>query len=661
MKKRRVALFTPLPPARTGTADYGAALAKELEKLVSLTVYEEKPLAFFPERFDDLVYQIGNNFFHCDIYKTALEHPGVIVLHEATVHNLVLSMTIYRGSHNRYRREALYEIFGRDVNLFAMRYMPVEAQQPNELLMLRRILNNSRACIVHSHFAERLVRLNGFRGPLQVIPHGVSLHSPDTQKYRQALGIDPETPLVGIFGYQRPDKQIWDCLGMFRELVDSLPEARLLVLGQQSPQVPLKDRIRDLRLEKHVFVMGYQTLDDFDGYLAACTAVLNLRRNTLGETSGTMMRAFSFGRPVIVSDAGSSSELSDDICVKIPHDRHELKVSIECLKWLLSNPGEAKEMGERARQWVAAECTWDKVAQRYVSFLGASSRRAVRKTGSSGSGDAEANGEEPDLTEDALLEYLARWIAPDDATRSDYFGVHSVRLARTLQLTPPGDRDRRILELGCYMQITPALSGLLGYGEVKGAYYGRLGRQERTSVTARDGEEFSCTVDVFDCEVDRFPYPDNTFDTIVCCELLEHLQTDPMHMMCEINRVLKPYGVLVLSTPNAVSLRAFHSLIFGAHPGLFSHYGIPTLSTAPRHAREYTPKELIRLFSDSGFSIQHLETTPYGERPGIYKWITKAIRLMRPLIPLREDCVHIVGQKTTAVRTRYPAWLYIHD
>lgn len=93
-KQPRVALFTPLPPSQTGTADYGASLAAEMEKLVSLTVYEKAPASFDPERFDHVVYQVGNNPYHADIYELALQHPGVVVLHEASVHYLVRSLTL---------------------------------------------------------------------------------------------------------------------------------------------------------------------------------------------------------------------------------------------------------------------------------------------------------------------------------------------------------------------------------------------------------------------------------------------------------------------------------------------------------------------------------------------------------------------------------------
>jgi hypothetical protein len=85
---------------------------------------------------------------------------------------------------------------------------------------------------------------------------------------------------------------------------------------------------------------------------------------------------------------------------------------------------------------------------------------------------------------------------------------------------------------------------------------------------------------------------------------------------------------------------------------------MPTLLPEAKHIREYTPKELLRLFADSGFTIQFIDTTAYGHRSGIYKWITRAIQALKPLTRLREDCVYLVGQKSKEIGTRYPSWLY---
>lgn len=650
MRKLRVALFTPLPPSKTGTADYGAALAAELEKLVALSVYEKIPFGFDPTPFDHVIYQIGNNPFHAGIYNLALEHPGIVVLHEASVHYLVRSLTLSRGNRKGYIKEVRYELFGDDLGRFSGRYLPFETPQPHEFLMVRRLLDRAQGCIVHNRYAERLVRLKRFNGPVAVVPHGAQVGSPDGLEYRRRMGLEPETPIVAVFGYQRPDKQIWESLMTFAGLAGAVPDARLLILGEPHPQVPIAEGIRDFGLNGRVIALGYQSIEDFDGYLAASNVVLNLRQSTFGESSGTMMRAFGMGKPVLVSNVGSVHDLPDDVCFRIPRDRHEMAVIRECLKWVLEHPSEAAEVGENARDWVARECTWAHTARAYAEFLDRSARESVPRT-------APPVVRRGALIKESIERYLSRWIDRQSPAAA-YYDAHSVRLVRTLQLTPPGEDGSRVLELGCYMQITPALRELLGYREVRGAYMGPAGGWHRSSITATDGDTFTCRIDLFNCEVDRFPYPDEHFDTVLCCELLEHLAKDPMHMMTEIHRILKPNGTLVLTTPNAVSIRALRAILLGIHPALFSKYVMPTLLPEAKHFKEYTPKELMRLFSDAGFSLDTIETTPYGPRPGIYAKITEGIRLLRAFTRLREDCVYLVGRKAAPAGTRYPSWLY---
>src|SRR5579872_6514531 len=85
VKHKKIAFFTPLPPAQTGTADYAAALIAELKglpdlkELIDLHVFERIPSRFLAEDFDAIVYQIGNNPFHAGIYEAALRHPGIVV------------------------------------------------------------------------------------------------------------------------------------------------------------------------------------------------------------------------------------------------------------------------------------------------------------------------------------------------------------------------------------------------------------------------------------------------------------------------------------------------------------------------------------------------------------------------------------------------------
>ncbi len=360
-KSCRVALFTPLPPAETGTADYAAGLISELQKVVELEVLKRVPMRFKPASFDALIYQMGNNPHHADTYQMALKYPGIVVLHEANLHDLIRGLTA--NSETAYFREVIYEIFGRELEELPKCRLIEPGPQPRAFTMLRRVLSRSKGCIVHSQCVADDVRRAGFRGKIACIPHGSEIQRLDGSAYRNRLGISPEHPLLGMFGYQRPDKLTCDCLLVFSKILQRLPDARLLIAGKPHPEVPIEERIAALGLHDRVHVLGFQTLADLDGLMAACDVVVNLRHPTYGETSGTMMRAFGLGKTVVVSKNGANRDLPDHICAKIPVDEFQGLVLEECLLWLLRNREITTSIGEAARQWVAETCTWKAVAR----------------------------------------------------------------------------------------------------------------------------------------------------------------------------------------------------------------------------------------------------------------------------------------------------------
>ncbi len=243
-----------------------------------------------------------------------------------------------------------------------------------------------------------------------------------------------------------------------------------------------------------------------------------------------------------------------------------------------------------------------------------------------------------------------------------YVEAHQTRLAKTLDMIPPGKASDRILEMGAYLQITPALRSRMGYGEVRGCYHGKLGQTDHCVKTSSEGERFACDVDHFDAEKDVFPYADGYFSTVLCCELIEHLFEDPMHLTMEANRVLKPGGHLLLTTPNVAALRAIDAVLLGYHPGFYHAYmlpGAPGEETGARHNREYTPREIRKLLENSGFEVVRLETGEFRDRPHPeYGWVMHLLERYRLEPDLRGDGIYALGRKTGPVRERYPGWLY---
>lgn len=675
-----------MPPSKSGIADYSEALVAQISERADITVFDN---ALKPCRhcdFDITLYHLGNNPFHDFVYDAALRHPGVVVMHEANLHHLVAHVTIRRGDWEGYVAECEYN-GGSAALAYAQRVRRLEAGPDYEgLAMTRRLLETSLGVVVHSEFVARETQRQGFNGPIAVIPHGASIPDTNRNATRYLLGVDESTPLIGAFGFLKPYKRIAESLRALRRLVRLDPRVRMILVGEPHPDLPVERLIRTLGLTEHVRVLGFVPIDQFVDYMGACDIILNLRYPTVGETSGSLQRALGLGKAVIVSDIGSFSELRDDICLKVPVGREEEDTIFEYLNTLVSRPDLARAIGARAKEWIVRECSWSSVAGRYVDFL----ERCVSgnwpepvetapEKAVAASAVAHSQPPAPDVLpeppaaetiEDSApvieeegpeIEYesVATWLGPED---KDYAERHKSRFVHTLEIIPPGDEAKSILEMGAYMQITPALRFQLGYGYVRGCYYGEPGRIDHKSSLSATGEVFECEIDHFDAEKHVYPYGDESFDTVLCCELIEHLFTDPMHMMSEINRILKPGGHLVLTTPNIGSLRAASAILLGYHPGFFPAYIRPRNDdeeAEARHNREYVPMEIQHLLEDSGFELVRLETGEFLDEPHPeFGWVTHLLERYRLGHNLRGDGIYAVGRKSGPVKNRWPAWLY---
>ena len=544
----RVAFFSPMPPSGAASPTTLRRWSRRCRSSRTSQVFSSSRARIDPRHSIARLYQIGNNGHHAFVYEQALEWPGVVVMHEANLHHLIAEITIKRGDWDAYMREVEYD-GGPEAASYARRVRALEVGPDYEgVPMLRRILEAVPRRDRSQPFRRALrARSRISTGPVAVIPHGAWIPEADRMGFRHRLGLDAATPLIGVFGFLKPYKRIAESLRAFKRLLRVEPNAKMILVGEPHPEFPLHALIDSLGSEQACGCSGFTPIEDFVGYIAACDIVLNLRYPTVGESSGTLLRSLGLGRAVIVSDIGSFSEYPDEICLKVPVDAREEETLFEYLNLLVSRP-------ICARRWASARASgWS------ASATGTRSRNAMRRFC-----EAVVEGRE--------------WTQPQQPLRLRIALAAGLAVARRARSTFRHGRGRGIARLcrdahhaisenarASHLRArrTSASSRWArtcrsrrrcerssATAKFAAATTGPPGKVDHKSVESESGEHFECDVDLFDAEKDRFPYEDAYFDTVLCCELIEHLPNDPMYMMAEINRILKPGGHLVLTTPN---------------------------------------------------------------------------------------------------------------
>jgi glycosyltransferase involved in cell wall biosynthesis len=356
--------FSPLPPARTGVADYSAALLAELRRRGSVAVA--------PRRCDVALYHLGNNALHAAIYRRALARPGVVVLHDAVLDHFLLGQL----GESAYIEEFVYNYgeWSRDLarELWRERAASGADSRYFDFPMLRRIAERAHAVVVHNPAAAEAVRKHAPGARVVEIPH--LFQPPDAPslaevlRFRQRLGVPQAAFLFGVFGYLRESKRLISVLDAFAEVHRELPGTALLVAGQFVSS-DLERAVAPLVTAPGIVRLPYLAERDFWLAARAVDACVNLRYPAAGETSGIAIRLMGIGKPVLISQTPESERFPEDACIRVPPGLGERDSLRQYMILLTSMHEVARAIGQRAAEHVQTRHRVNQAGEQYWNLL----------------------------------------------------------------------------------------------------------------------------------------------------------------------------------------------------------------------------------------------------------------------------------------------------
>eukprot|EP01028_Stygiella_incarcerata_P006006 TRINITY_DN24718_c0_g1_i1.p1 TRINITY_DN24718_c0_g1~~TRINITY_DN24718_c0_g1_i1.p1 ORF type:complete len:949 (-),score=184.35 TRINITY_DN24718_c0_g1_i1:509-3355(-) len=371
---KRLALFTPWPPQRSGIAMFNFKLVSYLSRMTNRSAeidifVDEDPdnlepcmmagcRVLFHEKFADavkdheynnIVYCLGNSEFHIYMIPYLTEYPGDIMLHDVRLAGMWLNHAwINHGDHPG----AFCHFLRQEEGAFII----PEAKWNEKCLLTRKFpdllddhvymvsfaIRLAKRVFVFSEYAKKLVR---YFGATEVRLLHFPYHSPtgDCGKILWEVGDQPLW--VTSFGDVVETKQLdvlIQAIGMVRK---QFPFVNLAIVGRISEYFnsQLRSLLDDIPNSRDgIVITGYVSLEEFEEWHHRSSISVQLRKSSQGESSASAADCFSSGIPMILQDIGTFSEFSD-VARLIPFECGPIELANAIID-LVEHPEKRREM-----------------------------------------------------------------------------------------------------------------------------------------------------------------------------------------------------------------------------------------------------------------------------------------------------------------------------
>ncbi len=300
----RIALLTPLPPARSGVADYSAETARHLARLCKLEIFSGNAvsaLTYATPRFDRVISVLGNSPLHKEIYELAARWGGAVICHDARL------MGLLSPYGNEYLAAMASRELGRPITAEMISDWAVD-ETSREASFLGGIAPIARPLIFHAPAPAALAAAR-LRARSAYLPFAIyrPFTAPRTETARRearaALGLPAAQKLIASFGFLNHAKAIPELLDAFAGVRASIDCHLVFVGGAQDGTQAFKTRAEALGLAPHItFGTGFTSEAQYRNYLLAADCGVQLRRGGPGNISGALQDCIAAGLPSVAND-----------------------------------------------------------------------------------------------------------------------------------------------------------------------------------------------------------------------------------------------------------------------------------------------------------------------------------------------------------------------
>ncbi len=348
----RIAVLSPMPPARSGIADYSAAMVGALRKradVLALDSAAQSPLPYMDARYDAVLSVIGNAPMHERAHDFSLRWGGAALCHDARL------MGLFSARGTATVAQLAGEELGRVVAETEIRAWAAD-ERLRAACFLGPLARAARPLIFHARPCVDLVR-ERFGVAARYLPFAMQrVFAPplDRAAARAALGIAADEKLIVSFGFLTRGKGIEAALAAFSRL----RRGRLVFAGEATPDTEsFRILAQDLGISDRVTLgTGFVDEPTYRHWLAAANVGLQLREGQAGAISGTLQDCIGAGLPS-VANADLAENLQAPSYVKRVADRLDAAEIATALAAALAGPNDT-----------AAECRTYRAAHSMSSY-----------------------------------------------------------------------------------------------------------------------------------------------------------------------------------------------------------------------------------------------------------------------------------------------------